>query len=48
MPIRPSGRQRRSEMEPTERAVIEDPDDVADATVVEVELARRGIPLDRH
>jgi hypothetical protein len=48
MPVRPSERQRRAEVEVAQLAVLVDPQDEADRVVVEVELALVGAGLDGH
>ncbi len=48
MPVRPARSQRRAEVQVAERAVLEDPEDVAELFVSEVELEPAGVDVDRH
>ncbi len=48
VPIRVACGQRRTEVELADRAILEDPDQVADPAVGQVKLASSGVPLDRH
>jgi hypothetical protein len=46
--VRAARRERRPDVDLTERAVLVDADDVAEPTVVEMGLATVLVPLDRH